>query len=137
MPYSAARQREFCGDMIGFRAVSAGHLPTPTDEDFHVDDDLSTPLIHAVYCTYAIKTRWLPLVFAYLPITFTGNRGRIPVYVSYVVYDLYIFNMINTNEAWFCRIPRFEMLVTKKFLIRHTLSLSFSETQCCTNKIVQ
>lgn len=79
--------------MIGFRAVSAGHLPTPTDEDFHVDDDLSTPLIHAVYCTYAIKTRWLPLVFAYLPITFTGNRGRIPVYVSYVVYDLYIFNI--------------------------------------------
>lgn len=112
--------------MIGFRAVSAGHLPTPTDEDFHVDDDLSTPLIHAVYCTYAIKTRWLPLIFAYLPITFTGNRGRIPVYVSYVVYDLNIFNMINTNEAWFCRIPRFEMLVTKKVLIRHTLSLSVS-----------
>lgn len=28
-------------------------------------------------------------------------------------------------------------LVTKKFLIRHTLSLSFSETQCCTKKIVQ
>lgn len=35
--------------VIGFRAVSAGHLPTPNDDDFHVDDDLSTPLHTVLY----------------------------------------------------------------------------------------
>lgn len=36
-------------DVISFWAVSAGHLPTPNDDDFHVDDDLSTPLHTVLY----------------------------------------------------------------------------------------
>lgn len=81
--------------MISFRAVSAGHLPTPNDDDFHVDDDLSTPLHTVLY----IRHKNLADCRLFLRIYQLHLPGENTSICFIYVYDLYILNMININDA--------------------------------------
>lgn len=87
-------------DVISFRAVSAGHLPTPNDDDFHVDDDLSTPLHTVLYIRHKNLADCRLFLRIYTNYIYRKSGENTSICFIYV-YDLYILNMININDAWF------------------------------------